>query len=287
MKFLKKDVSRRQFIGSALALAAASAVPSFIRGAYKPTQRDSLQVWTCGGLSEAFLDINQTYEMKTGHNIQYTGAFAGAIGKSLMAEKSQTEMFGARGLALAKNMRKKGISLKFEPLCFTDYVIVTPKGNPKGIRDLQDMTEPGVRVMLPLGASPPGSESVKGIMKLSGTTEGIMRNMTANRACVISMMCELVEGEGDVSIVEKRLITHDRFKDRIDWMPIPGQFVPPAPLTFTMNTMKYVKDPVLAADYVEFVRSSEGQQILENHGFTSVHSPRGVDLIERFGVKDV
>lgn len=44
MGFLKKDISRRQFIGGALALAAASAVPSFIRGAYKPTQSDSLQV---------------------------------------------------------------------------------------------------------------------------------------------------------------------------------------------------------------------------------------------------
>ena len=136
MGFLKKDISRRQFIGGALALAAASAVPSFIRGAYKPTQSDSLQVWTCGGLSEAFLDLNQVYTMHTGHNIQYTGAFAGAIGKSLLAEKSRTEVFGARGLDLAKNMRKKGVSMAFEPLCFTDYVFVTPKGNPAGIRDL-------------------------------------------------------------------------------------------------------------------------------------------------------
>ena len=49
--------------------------------------------------------------------------------------------------------------------------------------------------------------------------------------------------------------------------------------------MKYVQDRALAADYIEFTRSQEGQQILENHGFTSVHSARGLDLIERFGVK--
>ena len=36
---------------------------------------------------------------------------------------------------------------------------------------------------------------------------------------------------------------------------------------------------------LNFTRSQEGQQILENHGFTSVHSARGLDLIERFGVK--
>ena len=47
------------------------------------------------------------------------------------------------------------------------------------------------------------------------------------------------------------------------------------------------RDMISAADYIEFTRSQEGQQILENHGFTSVHSARGLDLIERFGVKDV
>lgn len=57
------------------------------------------------------------------------------------------------------------------------------------------MAEPGVRVMLPLGASPPGSASVKGIMKLSGLTDGIMKNLMAENACVISMMCDLVEGK--------------------------------------------------------------------------------------------
>lgn len=50
--------------------------------------------------------------------------------------------------------------------------------------------------------------------------------------------------------------------------------------------MKYVKDEKLAEDYSDFVRS-DGQEILERNGFTSVHSARGLDLIERFGVKDV
>ncbi len=108
MGFLKKDISRRQFIGGALALAAASAVPSFIRGAYKPTQSDSLQVWTCGGLSEAFLDLNQVYTMHTGHNIQYTGAFAGAIGKSLLAEKSRNRsLWGSRFRSSEKYAQKR------------------------------------------------------------------------------------------------------------------------------------------------------------------------------------
>ena len=256
MEFLKDKISRRQFLKGAVATAAvAAAGPKLISAGYTPFKSDSLEVWTCGGLSEAFLQINDAYEAKTGHNIQYTGAFAGALGKSLLTLKGQTEMFGARGLELAQNLRKKGISLRFKPLCFTDYVLVVPKGNPAGIRDLQDLAEPGVRVMLPLGASPPGSASVQGILKKSGLTDPVMQNMTVNETCVIKMMCGLVEGKGDASIIEKRLTTHDRFKDKIEYMPIDPKFIPPAPLTFTLNVMKYVKDEKLAEDYSDFVRS--------------------------------
>ena len=60
--------------------------------------------------------------------------------------------------------------------------------------------------------------------------------------------------------MKNALPQHDRFKDRIEYFSIPGQFVPPAPLTFTINTMKYVQDRALAADYIEFTRSQEGQQ---------------------------
>ena len=109
--------------------------------------------------------------------------------------------------------------------------------------------------MLPLGASPPGSASVKGILKKSGLTDPVMQNMTVN-------------------------------EDKIEYMPIDPKFIPPEPLTFTLNVMKYVKDEKLAEDYSDFVRS-DGQEILERNGFTSVHSARGLDLIERFGVKDV
>nr|WP_315060420.1 substrate-binding domain-containing protein [uncultured Campylobacter sp.] len=286
MKFKEIDESRRGFLKGALAAAAAIAGPEAMLAGYTPFKPGSLQVWSCGGLSEAFNELNAVYESKTGHNIQYTGAFAGALGKSLLALQGKTEVFGARVLELSQKLRKAGLSLRFRPLCFTDYVLVVPKGNPAGIRDLKDLAEPGVRVMLPLRASPPGSGPVKGILKNSGLTEPVMKNMISNGACVITMMCDLVDGKGDASIIEKRLTTHDRFKDRIEYMPIDEKLIPPGPLTFTLNIMKYVKDEKLADDFADFV-CSDGQEIFERHGFTSIHSARGLELIERFGVKDV
>ena len=106
---------------------AATATPQTMLAGFTPFKSDSLQVWSCGGLSEAFNELNAIYESRTGHNIQYTGAFAGALGKSLLALQSTTELFGARVLELSKKLRKAGLSLHFRPLCFTDYVLVVPK----------------------------------------------------------------------------------------------------------------------------------------------------------------
>ena len=286
MELKQTGISRRGFLKGALATAAI-ATPQTMLAGFTPFKSDSLQVWSCGGLSEAFNELNAIYESRTGHNIQYTGAFAGALGKSLLALQSTTELFGARVLELSKKLRKAGLSLHFRPLCFTDYVLVVPKGNPAGIRDLKDLAESGVRVMLPLRSSPPGSGPVKGILKNSNLTDAVMKNMVANGSCVINMMCELVDGKGDASIIEKRLTTHDRFKDKIEYMPIDEKLIPPGPLTFTLNIMKYVKDERLANDFADFVCGTEGQEIFEKHGFTSIYSARGLELIERFGVKDV
>ena len=60
MIFKETNASRRGFLKGAL-VAAASAPTTMLAG-YTPFKQDSLQVWSCGGLSEAFLEINAKYE---------------------------------------------------------------------------------------------------------------------------------------------------------------------------------------------------------------------------------
>lgn len=52
-------------------------------------------------------------------------------------------------LKLAKTLREKNKMIYFRPLCFTEYVMVTLRGNSAGIKSLEDLTRPGVRVILP------------------------------------------------------------------------------------------------------------------------------------------
>lgn len=282
----KKDgVKRRAFLKTAVASLAAAALAPGLLSAGR-FQSDSLQVWSCGGLSEAFMEANGLYEQRNGVQINYTGAFAAALGKSLLGG-AVTEVFAGRVLQLAQNLRAAGKMLYFRPLCFTEYVLITTLGNPAQIQTVQDMARPGVRVILPLGASPPGGDAVMGILKKAGVDQAVLKNTIEKETCVIKMMPQIISGEGAASIVERRLTRMDRFAGKVEVIPIPEALFPPGPLTFTIGVMKYAKDRALADDYVNFICSDEAQAIFDRHGFIPAASAKGRTLIEKLGVKDV
>ncbi|MRR58713.1 MAG: ABC transporter substrate-binding protein [Deltaproteobacteria bacterium] len=281
----KRLIDRRTFLkATAVSALTAALIPTQLSAGQ--FQSDSLQVWSCGGLSEAFNIANSLYEKKTGVRIAYTGAFAAALGKSLQGGAT-TEVFAGRVLKLAKTLREKNKMIYFRPLCFTEYVMVTPKGNGAGITTLEDMARPGVRVILPLGASPPGGEAVMGILKKAGIEKAVLKNAIEKETCVVKMMPEIISGKGHVSIVEKRLTRMAEFEGKVEVLPIPETLFPPGPLTFTIGVMKDVKDRDLADHYVNFICSREAQAIFERQGFIPSDSDKGRTLIEKLGVKDV
>ena len=142
------------------------------------------------------------------------------------------DVFAGRVLDLAKNLRKANKMLYFKPLCFTSYVIVTPKGNPANIKSLEDLGRTGVKVAMAPKASSPGSQSVFGILKKSNLTEAVMKNvLDKDASCVQRTITEVTTGRADAMIVENRLTTDPRYKDYLDVVPIPEEFFPPGPLT--------------------------------------------------------
>ena len=82
--------NRRTFLKTAIASTIGAALPAGITRA-NTFSRDRLQVWSCGGLAEAFMPANARYEEKRGVKVSYTGAFAAALGKSLLGN-AQTDL---------------------------------------------------------------------------------------------------------------------------------------------------------------------------------------------------
>jgi len=289
--------SRRDFLrGSALAGAAglAAAVCGFPALADEPAppvpaefKDQSLQIWACGGLAEAMMPAHEEYERLRGIKIAYTAAFAAALGKSLLGS-ARTEVFCGRVLALAQNLKKAGRLTGFQPLCYTSYVIVTPKGNPKNITGLEDLAKPGIRVAMAPKASPPGGEAVTGLLKKAGLEKQIMDNVPTPGDCVQTSVIQVADGSRDAMIVELRIPRMERFAGKLEVVELPFAVFPPGPLTFTVGRMEEAKNPELANDYIDWITSAQGgQPYFERAGFIPAASHRGRELTEILGVKDV
>jgi molybdate transport system substrate-binding protein len=246
----------------------------------------SLQVWSCGGLAEAFMPANQEYEKETGCFIAYTGAFAAALGKSLLGGSGRTEVFAPRVLDLAKKLRSEGKMLHFQPLCFAKYGLVVPKGNPAGIQDIQDMAKPGVKVVLSPDASPPGGKASMVVLKKAGIEEQAKKNAVVVGDCVQTALPALLDGRGDVAVAELRMTRLPEFKGKVEWIEIPEKFMPPPPMTFTIGVMKWARDRELAENFIRFILSDKGQSCFERAGFIPAMSEEGKRLTKKYGVTD-
>ena len=286
-----RQTSRRDFLrGAALGAAGvglgAGLAPTAAQAA--EDRHKSLQVWSCGGLAESMRPMHEAYTAKTGVDVSYTGAFAAVLGKSLLTGSGETEVFAGRGLPLAQNLRKAGKMLYFKPFCFTSYVIAVPKGNPAKIQALEDLARKGVRVAMSPKASPPGGQAVMGILKLADLTKDVMPNVLDKEAtCIQRTVEEVCKGKADCMIVERRITRMPLFGPHLDIIEIPEKFFPPLPLTFTMGVMHNVRDRQLADAYVNWCTGEEGQAFMERGGFIPAISPKGQELIEKLGVKDV
>lgn len=280
-----KENGRRSFIKS-LALGAAGAAVIAPRAAAAATG-GTLQVWSCGGLAEAMCPAHEEYTSQSGANIVYTGAFAAALGKSLLTGSGHTEVFAGRVLALAQNLRKAGKMLSFRPLCFTSYVIAVPRGNPARIQALDDLARPGVRVAMAKDASAPGGQAVMGLLKASGLTQQVLANVPEQGTCVQRSVENVTSGNADAMIVERRICRMQRFADHLDVVEIPEKFFPAGPLTFTVGLMADAADKNMAAAYIDWLTGPQGQAFFEHAGFIPALSSKGQEMIEKLGVKDV
>lgn len=282
----KNSVSRRAFLKTGgLALGAGLAATSSAFAADDTPK--TLQVWSCGGLAEAFQPANSIFEGKTGASIAYTGAFAGALGKSLLTGNAQTEVFAPRVLDLAKKLKAQGKMLWFKPLCFTRYVVAMPKGNPAGIESIKDLGKQGVRTVLAPDASPPGGQASMIILKKAGVEEQALANAVKKGDCVQTAMTELAQGKGDAAVIEQRILHLPQFQGKFEELPIAEEFIPPVPVPFTIGVMTWAKNRDLAQAFVDFILSDIGQACFEKAGFIPARSEEGERLIQKYGVADV
>lgn len=236
------------------------------------TRESSLTVFAASSLTQAFRDIGTEFKkLEAGTIVRFN--FAGS-----QQLASQIELAGGADVFASADERgmqalrdKSLLSGEPRPFSRNTLVVILPASNPGGIRGLEDLARPGLRLVLAGPAVPAGKYSREAIGCLAASAGfpsdyagRVLGNVVSNEENVRGVLGKVLLGEADGGIVYRTDITAEAFS-RVIPLEIPASANVIA--TYHIATLRESAAQSLARRFVEFVASTPGQAILVRHGF--------------------
>ena len=155
-----------------------------------------------------------------------------------------------------------------EPMIFATntLIIAVPYQNPLNIENLKDLTQPNLRLVLAVPKTPIRDYSDQ-IIKKNLTEDEQLRlyeNLASEEANVRQVVTKIALGEADAGIVYSSDITPQNSELLLS-IPIPTQQNITA--KYPIAILKKTHNQKLAAEFLNFVLSNEGQSVLRKWGF--------------------
>jgi sulfate transport system substrate-binding protein len=238
-----------------------------------------------------FPEFARRWKAETGEGLEFISAFAGSgtvtnqlimgvpAELALLSLEPDADRLAAAGVVEPKSWRRlphRGVVNR------TPFVILVRPGNPKGIRDFEDLTRPGVGVVHPDPLTSGGAnwailaEYGAGLRK-GGPEEGkrllrgIWQNVVAQAASARAARTQFENGFGDALITYEQEALADKKRGRLN-----ADIVYPRSTILSEHTLVVVARNVhpeaerAVAALVDFLWSPEGQAMFVAAGFRSI-----------------
>jgi molybdate transport system substrate-binding protein len=153
--------------------------------------------------------------------------------------------------------------LRSEEVGFVAPVLVVRKGNPAGVKSIEDLAKPGLRVALPNPEFSTCGEMLFSLLEKKGIKKAVEKN--AGNAVFRSHSetgNALKLGTRDAGVMWNG--TAHNFLDAIDIVPTPYEYE--TVIRVWIIGLKYSKNPRLVGQFLDFCRS-EGKRIFADFGY--------------------
>ena len=269
-------------IGLMLTTVIGCAQPAQPQQQTQPPQAPkTLTVFAAASLTESFTEIGKQFEADN-PGVKVTFNFAGS--QQLRAQLEQGARADVFASANAKEMTTAIISDSLV-LSGTQHTFVTnrlavilPRSNPGKITSLADLARPGLKLDFADPSVPVGQYTLDMLAKMSqdatfGATfkDNVVANVVSREDNVKSVVAKVQLGEADAGVVYTTDITPGAAKD-LATRDIPDKFNVIA--TYPIAPLKNAPEPKLASQFVDWVLSSKGQQVLATYGFIPAASAK-------------
>jgi molybdate transport system substrate-binding protein len=261
--------------------AAATAVPTATMApatdtAVPPTATvapRTITVFAAASLTGSFGEIGKAFEAANpGVTVAFNFAGTQALATQL-TQGAKADVFASANHTYMDNM----VTANLVAAGYKDFVtnvleVILPANNPANVQTLQDLAKPGLKLVLEDKSVPAGAYSLTILDNLSkDPTYGadfktkVLANVVSNETDVKQVVAKVQLGEADAGIV---YITDAIAAPTLKTIVIPTNYNVVA--KYPIAALTNAPQPDLAAAFVAYVLSPDGQAIMKKWGFTTV-----------------
>lgn len=268
-------------VSACAAAPETSPVPATLQPApsANPTSRPASQeltVFAAASLSEAFSELGKRFELANpGSRVTFNFSGSQQLAQQL-AQGAQADVFASANQRQMDAAAQAGriAAEQVRTLAGNQLIVIFAKYNPGNIRVLADLARPGVKLVLADQSVPAGQYALEFLEKASQSTgfdlafkQAVLDNVVSYEENVRAVLTKVMLGEADAGIVYTSDVTPTTLSQ------IGVREIPPE---LNVNAIYYIapvansRQPNLAQAFIEYVLSSEGQDLLANYGLLPV-----------------
>jgi molybdate transport system substrate-binding protein len=242
----------------------------FIAGCDSATaEMVTLNVFAASSLTDAFTEIGKNFE-SVNPGVTVTFNFAGSQSlRTQIEEGAPADVFAsASGKEMDTVVERKFIVDGVKQVFLSNQlVVILPADNPAGLEKLEDLANPGIKIVLAAEEVPVGNYARQSLELMNGSfgadfKDKVLANVVSNEDNVKQVVSKVQLGEADAGIAYVSDIVASPDLKTIE---IPTELnviakYPIAPLAASENAE-------VAQAFIDYVLSAEGQAILQKWGF--------------------
>lgn len=247
------------------AVAAAGWLTALACGPDGAARANDATVFAAASLSEAFGELARVYEHDhPGSRVVLELAASPTLAAQVRAGARFDVLATADERSMADAWRA-GLVERPAALATNRLVVIAPSENPGGIRGIEDLARPGVRVILAQPDVPAGAYAREALAAL-GIESAVESNVVSNALDVKAVAAAVALGEADAGIVYATDVTR-ALRDRVRVFPLPERVSVRA--VYSIALASEAEHRAGGRAFLDFVRSPAGREILEARGFGS------------------
>jgi molybdate transport system substrate-binding protein len=219
-------------------------------------QGGTLTIFAASSLTDAFGQLGKTFEQQNSGTTVKTSFGASSDLLAQIQQGAPADVFASADIP---NMDKVK-DLVGTPQNFASNLlqIVVEKGNPKGVKGLEGLANPDLKVVLAAPEVPAGKYAQQALAKAKVTVKPVSQEDN-----VKAVVTKVSLGEADAGIVYVTDVTAGG--DKVEGVDIPEELNVVA--TYPIATVKASKAQDKAQAFMDLVLSAQGQQVLKQYGF--------------------